>query len=262
MKSIMYAFVAMLIIHLNLASAEDTIRIAAGNWPPYLSVNLKHRGVVAHIISDIFASEGYAVKFDFFPWARAYEYARTAKYDGTAVWLKTSERETEFYYSDPVVQEKHVFFHLKSYSFDWNSIDDLNGLTIGGLLKFYYGEAFETAAETGMFRLERISHDKQNFSKLLKKRIHIYPQEINVGYHVLQNHFPRNDIDKVAHHPRPLMVNFSHLLLSRKNERNKELIGKINKGLLRLKKSGRYEQYFEAVRRGEYLNDESLPGGR
>ena len=95
--------IGIFLFELNIASAEETIRIAVGDWPPFLTEDLKHNGVVAHIIGDILASEGYKAEFHFFPWARAYEWGKTGEYDGTAVWLKKPEREQDFYYSDPVL---------------------------------------------------------------------------------------------------------------------------------------------------------------
>lgn len=252
MKFFKLAILFMFIINFDTALAEETIRIATGNWPPYLSRDLKHNGIAAHIISDIFASEGFKVEFDFVPWARAYELSKKGDYDGTAVWLKKPERETDFYFSDPVVKEKHVFFHLKSFKFEWNSIDDLQGLKIGGIAKFSYGEAFDKAEKSGKLQVDRTTNDISNFKKLLGQRLQIYPQEINVGHYVLQTNFKPEDIQRITSNPKLLMSNFSYLLLSKKIERNKALIVKFNNELQRLKSSGKYDRYFEAFQKGEY----------
>ena len=64
-----------------------------GDWPPFLSEDLAHQGIAARIIRDVFAEAGYETQFAFYPWARALENARSGSLDGTAVWLKTAERE-------------------------------------------------------------------------------------------------------------------------------------------------------------------------
>ena len=251
MKILKLVIVAILFINLNIAFAEETIRIAVGEWPPFLDENLKNKGIAAHIIRDIFISEGYNVKFDFLPWARAYDLSKTGKYHGTAIWLKKPERETDFYYSEPVIQEKHVFFHLKSEPFEWSSVEDLLGLKIGGIIRFSYGEELDSALKAGKIKMERVSQDKQNFAKLLMKRIEIYPQEINVGYYELQKHFSPEEIQLVSHHSKSLMEKSSYLLLSKKFEQNKDLIIKFNKGLQKLKSNDKYEHYFKVVRSRE-----------
>ncbi len=57
------------------ANEQAELKISVGDWPPYLASDLKHNGVIAHLISDLFADEGYRVKFEFLPWPRAYSSA-------------------------------------------------------------------------------------------------------------------------------------------------------------------------------------------
>ena len=97
----------------GFAFAQETIRITNGEWPPYLSEKLKHNGLASRIVREAFELEGIQVVYDFFPWNRSLMLAQTGEWDGTAVWLRSPEREQEFYISDPVVQSTYVFFHLK-----------------------------------------------------------------------------------------------------------------------------------------------------
>jgi polar amino acid transport system substrate-binding protein len=77
--------------------AEDVIRIASGEWSPFISKDLKHGGVVLHIISESFAAVGIKVEYGFFPWARAMALAKEGTWDGTAVWGPSTEREEHFF---------------------------------------------------------------------------------------------------------------------------------------------------------------------
>jgi len=168
---------------------EQTIKIGVGEWAPYLSKDLKHKGIAGRIITEIFAKEGIQVTFKFYPWKRAFEMAKFGKIDGTAVWLKKPEREKIFYYTDAVIEEKHVFFHLKKKPFEWNKISDLKNMHLGGLVGFSYGKELDTAIEMKKLLIDRTITDTQNFKKLLNGRIELYPQEVNVGLNVLQKEF-------------------------------------------------------------------------
>ena len=86
----------------------------------------------------------------------------------------------------------------------------------------------------------------------LKKRIQIYPQEINVGYSFLRQHLTESDVQKITHHPKPLLNNLSYVLFPKKVERSKTLLLKFNKQLKKFRESGRYEKYFEAFHQGDY----------
>lgn len=233
--------------------AEETIRITIGEWAPYLSKDLKHYGVAARIVTESFALEGVKVEYGFFPWARSKFLAQEGEWDGSAVWIHNAERAKDFLFSDSVVEAKNVFFHLENYSFDWNTIDDLKEIPIGGTIEYSYGEAFQNAEKTGKIKVQRAPSDEINFRKLLAGRIKIFPCVLDNSYHLLQKRFKPGEIQLITYHPKAVNAIANHLILSKKIERNKHMLILFNKGLKRLKESGKYNQYLEESRRGEYL---------
>ena len=241
------------------ANEQPVLNISVGDWPPYLSTELKHNGVVAHLISDVLADEGYRAEFQFLPWPRAYASAAAGKFDATAVWMHKAEREADFLFSAPLLEEQFVFFHLKSLPFDWKGFDDLTGMVLGGGLEYSYGPDFDVFLASNKVRMERVSSDKQNFEKLLKERVVLYPQEINVGYTALHNHFSPEERAKITHHPKPLLVNLSYLMLPKSLASSPELMQRFNKRLQSYRDSGRYQRYFDALQQGAYRMDNPLP---
>ena len=228
------------------------LQISVGDWPPYLSSELKHNGVVAHLISDIMADEGYRVTFRFLPWPRAYAEAAAGKYQASAVWMHKAERDADFLFSAPLLNEQFVFFHLKSLPFDWQRLDDLKGMKLGGGLEYSYGPEFDAYIATGDVQMERVSSDAQNFGKLLKERVVLYPQEINVGYAALRSHFSPAEIARITHHPKPLLNNLSYLMLPKKLPGSQALHERFNRRLQSYRDSGRYQQYFDDLQQGKY----------
>jgi len=177
-------------------SAQETIRITTGEWAPFISKDLKHGGVVLHIVKDAFKAVGIKVEYGFFPWARAKHLAQIGKWDGTAVWGISSERENFFYYSDLVMTSPYVLFHLKSYPLSWNTWDDLAGIPMGGLIETNYGPDFTRLNKAGKMDVEWVPNDGLNFTKLLAKRIKFVPLELDVGYHIINSNFSvENAID-------------------------------------------------------------------
>lgn len=239
------------------ANEQPELKISVGDWPPYLSSDLKHNGVIAHLISDLLADEGYHVTFQFLPWPRAYSSAAAGRFDATAVWMHKAEREADFIFSAPLLNEEFVFFHLKSLPFDWNSFDDLTGMTLGGGLEYSYGPQFDAFLAEGKVKIERVSNDQQNFEKLLKERVVLYPQEMNVGYAALRSHFSPEDRAKITHHPKPLLVNLSYLMLPKSLEGSPALLERFNKRLQQYRDSGRYQRYFDDLQQGKYQPEPS-----
>ena len=154
--------------------------------------------------------------------------------------------------SDALLDERFVFFHLKTQPFDWQRFDDLSGMPLGGGLEYSYGPAFDAFLAEGKVRLERVSSDRQNFEKLLKERVVLYPQEINVGYAALRNTFSSAEAERITHHRKPLLVNRSYLMLPRQLAQSDVLRERFNARLQQFRDDGRYQQYFDALQAGHY----------
>jgi len=233
-------------------NAKETVRITNGEWSPYLSKDLKYHGVGSRIVTDAFASVGIEVEYGFFIWQRSFNQAKAGRWDGTLLWTRNAEREKVFYYSDPVIYEQYVFFHLKSFAFDWQSIDDLKGINIGGVVGYNYGIPFNKAEKEGRIKVRRISKDELNLIKLSKGKISIFPHALDVGYYQIKKFFSKADAALFTHHPRPTIATSFHLLLSKKIKTNANRIKLFNEGLKQLQKDKKIEQYYQESRAGRY----------
>jgi len=234
------------------AQTQQTVRLTNGEWPPFLSEKLKHLGLISRIVTEAFASEGVKVEYGFFPWARSYNLAKKGRWDGSVAWSYTEDRAKYCLYSDPVLETTRVFFYLKAKPFDWKTMDDLKNLKIGATLEYNYGKDFRDAEKSGKIRVHRISEDEINFKKLLKGRIDIFPIDPDVGYAMIAKLFTKEEAELFTYHPKPVMAVPLHLILSKKVEKNKELIVLFNKGLKHLREKGTFDQYVAESRKGEY----------
>jgi len=136
--------------------------------------------------------------------------------------------------------------------FDWQRFDDLTGMTLGGGLEYSYGPAFDAFLARGKVRMERVSSDQQNFEKLLKERIVLYPQEVNVGYAALRSQFTPAERARITHHPKPLLVNQSYLLFPKSLSGSDLLRQRFDQRLQQYRDSGRYQRYFDDLDQGKY----------
>ena len=232
---------------------QKPVTITVGDWPPYISEKQKHDGVIAHLIKDIFADEGIEVTIRFLPWGRAYQETARGQFSATGVWMHKSEREADFHYSEPVLTEKFVFFHRAVWDFQWKTLEDLREYRIGGGVKYSYGPQFDAALESGMLNIERVPNIRQNFAKLLVGRIDIFPEEINVGYASLRDHFAAEKQQQITHHKKALLNNLSYLLFPRSRPDSLILLERFNKRLKIYRAEGLYDRYLQNLREGYYL---------
>ena len=236
------------------AFAEKTINITTGEWAPWTSKSMKHEGFTSHVISEAFKLEGYQVNFTFYPWKRVYEAAKSGdRFQASSWWYTSEERATEFYYSEPLLIDSMVFFHLKDNAVhDWSSLDELKDKRIGATAGYTYTPEFWDAAKSGSLDIEEASSDELNFKKLLKGRIDIFPTSTIVGQKILIEQFGPGEAEKVTYHPQPLMSSPGHLLFSRKLGNGQELVETFNRGLAKLRDSGQYDQFWADLNAGNY----------
>jgi len=246
----------MIFFLIGIASSAlnaETIRIATGEYPPFLSENLKHNGVGLHIIKEAFSLKGISVEYGFFPWARAYKNVKQGKWDASATWSHKPKRDDDVYFSNPLYQSTFVFFHLKSYPFDWETLDDLKEVSIGGTRSYTYTPEFYQGIRDGNLNVEFSTSDLLNFRKLLGKRHQIFPANIHVGYHLLEKNFTAQEKQLITHHHLPLSSLPTHIVFSKANKKGLRLRNIFNEGLKELRESGRIAQYFIDARNGKYL---------
>lgn len=227
--------------------AEDhkPLSISVGDWPPFFSEGEPGQGSVARLVRDIFAEQGYTVSFHFLPWKRAYREAANGRHSATAIWMHAEDREVDFVYSDAVMQERFVLFHRAEDDIQWETLEDLAGLTLGSSMGYSYGPDFDSAVEKKVLTVERAASAELNFRKLLYGRIDAFPEEINVGYYILRRETDNPETEQITHHPRPILENESFLLFPGNDPKTPEVREAFNRGLKHFRETGRYQGYFD-----------------
>ncbi|MCO6055176.1 transporter substrate-binding domain-containing protein [Pseudomonas sp. MOB-449] len=226
----------------GLAAAEE-VRLTNGEWAPYLGARLPHQGVASRIVTEAFALEGIQVRWEFYPWARSMHLAERGERTGTAVWLRSPEREERFFISEPVVESTYYFFHRKDQPVDWKQISDLKGMRLGGALGYDYGTGFQQAERAGAIQVKRLSGEEQGLRMVLAGRLDAFPMDKVVAFALLNDRFSSAERARISFHPRPVRSDSLHLMLSREVPGNAELIARFNRGLAQLQDSGKVAQY-------------------
>jgi polar amino acid transport system substrate-binding protein len=233
-------------------AARDVITLTTGEWRPYLSRQFAGNGAIARIVTAAFALEGVEVRYLFRPWKRAYEEAAEGGAEGSLAWSTSqrwdNERQRLFYFSDAVFDGQSVFFHLKSMPFRWRDDPQLTGVTMGGTLGYEY--FFD---EYPGLKIDRSApSDELNFYKLLAGRFQIFPANLDVGLYFLHRELPPEQAALLTWDPAPYNTTTYYLMLNRKNKANPDYLARFNRGLQKLKASGKYQQTIADLKGGRY----------
>jgi polar amino acid transport system substrate-binding protein len=232
--------------------AKETISITSGEFLPDYSEKLKFYGLMPHIVTESFALAGIDTNWMFLPWARAKKLVKHGKFDASCCWAKSEERQKHFLYSDPVQSRTYVLFHLKSTKFDWNEIEDLQGIDIGATIGYTYGKEFNDAEKKGKLRVERGVSDNINIQKLLNGRIKVFASIKEVVYATIAE-FGLDEEQLMTYHKKPLYNYQIHVIASKENKNAPDFLMNFNEGLKKLKSNGNYDQYILEAKRGDYI---------
>jgi polar amino acid transport system substrate-binding protein len=257
MRALIYLLLGCILFVRSLSA--ETIRITNGEWAPYLSQYSYQYGVDSHIVSEAFKLEGITVEWGFFPWQRAYQYAEMGEgWDASCCWWPDDKIDRAFLSSDTVSTTSFVFFHLKSYNLEWQSLHDLQGITVGVTSKYNYGKELMHVINEKNIEVDLTSKDEFNYKKLLAKRIEVFPNDRHVGNAQMKSFLSASEADLITHHPKEFGVNTLHLIININNKRSKYLLNKFNAGLEKLKASGRYQQMLNDMKTGKYDKQKTL----
>jgi polar amino acid transport system substrate-binding protein len=235
------------------ASAGEIITIATLEYAPWTGKNLKDHGFVNHVIAEAFQRKGYTVKYTYLPWKRAVAEAKEGKYSALSYVYWSKDWEKDFLLSDPISEEKIVFFHLKSKPIkDWKKLEDLRNYKFGATRGYTYTKEFWEVAKTRRLMVDVTNSDLQNFKKLLAGRIDIFPSGLVNGNSILQKEFDASKADLLTIDPKPLSKTTGHLAFTKSRKNAENLVRLFNQGLAQLKKEGLYAKFMDDLLAGKY----------
>ncbi len=238
------------------AQPPRILHLTNGDWPPYLSPKLPHNGFISQVVTRAFHREGIQVEFSFFPWNRAYQYARAGRgsdqeWHGSVAWIKTPEREVEFIFSAPVVIDQEVLFHLKTRPLTWTRLSDLQDKIICAPLHTAL-PALEYGVDKGLFFIDRCGKYDRLLHRLIKARCDAAPMVKQVGMYYLKTRLSPAEQAQITWSPHPLSRQEYHLIISRKLPRAQAIVDRFNQGLEALRADGTYDRLWKQLEAGGY----------
>jgi len=153
------------------AASAAVLRVAAEDWPPYVTPVLPDNGVTGAMVSAVLVRLGSKLDVDYFPWKRTMEVGlHNPRYAGfMAVW-RTPEREKLCYFSTPVGSSQSVLAYLKEAPVQADTLTGLRKVRVGTVGGHSNGEAFDALVRKGVLQVEEGVNDETNLRKLLSKR--------------------------------------------------------------------------------------------
>ncbi len=202
----------------------NVIKIASLNWAPYTGENLKDYGIVTKKVKKIFSKMDYEIEISFMAWKRVLYEVEQGNYDVGCPAYYSEERAKKYIMSDKIMDTPLVFIKNKTSKIEYNKLEDLKDYKIGVVRGYVNTKEFDNASYLNKFEG---SSDIQNLRLLASKRLDIVVIDKIVAKNLIsENNEFKN---KFIFIEKPLDNKPLHLLFSRKNKNNLELVENFNK---------------------------------
>lgn len=165
--------------------ADERVRIVTLNWAPYIGEHICNQGWVQQVTVALFATRGYEVESEFYPWARAVMKAESGDADilypeyfiepeASSSWYEGTKRRDHLALSRKIPGGPIAFMKRKGDGdYYRGDLEALEGERIGVVRGYQNTPSFDRLMDQGFFDVEKVKNDVLNAGKLANERVNL-----------------------------------------------------------------------------------------
>ncbi len=201
----------------------------------------KADGLYPALIRAALSRLGYSFTFEALPWKRAIVLMEEGKAAvGGMYW--NHKRDKVYDFSEPLYTERLMLIVKKGTKFEFNSINDLYGMTIGVNRGWSYGSKFDISVEEGSISTQIFPGNRQSLQYLVSRGELDAVIDLELGAIYMTRKL--NIAAKVDMMKTPVTEIDTHIVFH-KSAKKTELIKTINESLSVMKTNGTYQSILD-----------------
>lgn len=237
MKKLFFCFILCIcLLNINVVGAASLTAVTEV-WPPYMGPDLKERGVVPELATEIFKRVGYDINLKFLPWPRAMMLVKRGNADLLLGAFYTDVRADVLAFPDSVMVEPNVLFAKKIRGIKFCKLDDLKDYSIGVQSGAFYSDTFEKA---GFLKKDAATARIAGIKKLLADRVDLFAGPKNVVLYEIKQYFPKK-ADQIEILSPSLSDGKIYICVSKKCPDYQTIVDQFNEKLAEMKNDGSYD---------------------
>lgn len=225
--------------------ARPTILLTTGpDYYPLTDLRRPDGGRATRIVSTVFKSLGKDIVIDWLPWKRGYQMTKADKYAATFPYLKTSEREREFLFSDVITKEESLLWTRSGSPLNINEPSTFKKakLCAGVGYASVIEEILKSTIDLKDVEIFRPQNRESCILMLAAGRV----DAISGLKDEIMPMIAANDLaGKITFSVKPIKTVAFHLVAPKSNPASRTLIADFNKGLKQIQADGTWQKLLE-----------------
>lgn len=223
--------------------AEDKIITAAADpYPPFVDQSDPQEGLSLAIIRAAYKTQGYTVKMEFVPWARAKSLTIEGKFDILPdCWMNEDNKKTMLF-SEPYAVNVVRFIKNVDDPFEYKGMESLKGKKIGTIRGYSYSDDFKEPKD---FVRDDVADLLTNIKKVIAKRVDLTLEDEIVAKVQIAKNDPAL-LSQIKFVENAFDSKNLYVSAGLANPRHQEIIGAFNKGLAEIKANGEFAKILDS----------------
>jgi ABC-type amino acid transport substrate-binding protein len=234
----------LLVITLMLISAigyaqQAKITLASDVWPPFTNVETE-KSFATDLVKHALERTGVKPEFKILDFYDVISGINDGSFDGSAALWLSPEREKNYFFSEPYLQNQLILVGTKGSDVSAGSFDQLKDKKIGVVKNYAYG------AEMNSADVEIVSgeSDQQNLEHLLTGQIDYMLVDALLIQYMLK--FQVNDVSEYLEiGSNPMLIKSLHFAIRKDIPGGQEIIERFNKAIGDMMADGTYNRILE-----------------
>lgn len=231
--------IALLMMVVSYAAAQEVLPLATGEWPPYNSSQMAGGGVHTEIVVAVVNEMGMVPQYTFHPWKRVEKLLEQGMVFGAFSYTSNPQRAARFDFTKPFAVSTTQFFYFKpnTPAINWKNWEDLKPYRLAGVLGYSYLPNMRASGATVI----EVTSDAQLIPLLRAGRADFVALDSVNGWLEINKHFAAEvgqfgTLEKTLHSDSP-----SFVMVSRQYPDYQRLIDRFNDALDRIRRNGGYD---------------------
>lgn len=215
---------------------QPAVRIVMCEWVPYTTATLPDYGALAEMARIALQLRGLETQFSIVPWARAVSMMQQGEADALLPVYMSENNLKRYHLSESVLDVDSVFMRLKETDIPYTTPQNLQGWRIGTVQHTSYKK---NLADLGIFLVEEVPHEIQNYRKLVAGRIDMMLDTRETLERMLDS-LPADERKETVFLDPPLHTKSLHMAFA-PTSRGRQLRNIFNEGMNEVRAKGVYD---------------------